>query len=59
MARRLDKIEKEIGYCEIKLEKDRRMRKQVQFLQNHLPLPGIALESVTAHRPFNTTSYYY
>jgi hypothetical protein len=34
MARRLDKIEKEIGYCEIKLEKERRLRKQVQFLQD-------------------------
>jgi hypothetical protein len=33
MARRLDKIEKEIGYCEIKLEKERRIRKQVLFLQ--------------------------
>jgi len=36
MARRLDKIEKEIGYCEIKLEKERRLRKQVQFLQDDL-----------------------
>lgn len=33
MARRLDKIEKEMGYCEIKLEKERRLRKQVQFLK--------------------------
>jgi len=32
MARRLDKIEKEMGYCEIKLEKERRIRKQIQFL---------------------------
>ncbi len=36
MARRLDKIEKEMGYCEIKLEKERRIRKQVQFLQNDI-----------------------
>jgi hypothetical protein len=36
MARRLDKIEKEMGYCEIKLEKERRLRKQVLFLQNDL-----------------------
>ena len=36
MARRLDKIEKEMGYCEIKLEKERRLRKQVLFLQNDI-----------------------
>jgi len=36
MARRLDKIEKEIGYCEIKLEKERRIRKQIQFLQDDI-----------------------
>jgi len=33
MARRLDKIEKEMGYCEIKLEKERRLRKQIEFLK--------------------------
>ncbi len=38
MARRLDKIEKEIGYCEIKLEKERRIRKQIQFLQDDIEL---------------------
>jgi len=38
MARRLDKIEKEIGYCEIKLEKEKRVRKQVQFLQTDIDL---------------------
>ncbi len=32
MARRLDKIEKEMGYCEIKLEKERRLRGQISFL---------------------------
>ncbi len=36
MVRRLDKIEKEMGYCEIKLEKERRIRKQILFLQNDL-----------------------
>jgi hypothetical protein len=36
MARRLDKIEKEMGYCEIKLEKERRLRKQMLFLENDL-----------------------
>jgi len=34
MARRLDKIEKEMGYCEIKLEKERRLRKQIEFLRS-------------------------
>jgi hypothetical protein len=38
MARRLDKIEKEIGYCDIKLEKEKRLRKQVQFLQGDLEI---------------------
>jgi hypothetical protein len=38
MARRLDKIEKEIGYCEIKLEKERRIRKQVQFLLDDIEI---------------------
>jgi hypothetical protein len=36
MFRRLDKIEKEMGYCEIKLEKERRLRKQILFLENDL-----------------------
>lgn len=33
MARKLEKIEKEMGYCDIKLEKERRLRRQVEFLQ--------------------------
>jgi hypothetical protein len=32
MVRKLEKIEKEMGYCEIKLEKERRLRRQVDFL---------------------------
>jgi len=42
MARRLAKREKEMGYCEIKLEKERRLYKQIAFLRadiaalNHL-----------------------
>jgi hypothetical protein len=32
MVRRLEKIEKEMGYCDIKLEKERRLRKQVSYL---------------------------
>jgi hypothetical protein len=36
MARRLDKIEKEMGYCEIKLEKERRLRKQIEFLKGDI-----------------------
>ena len=32
MVRRLEKIEKEMGYCDIKLEKERRLRKQSEFL---------------------------
>jgi hypothetical protein len=38
MTRRLDKIEKEIGYCEIKMEKERRIRKQVQFLRDDIEI---------------------
>ena len=36
MARKLEKIEKEMSYCEIKLEKERRLRKQAQFLTAEL-----------------------
>ncbi|MCH2368115.1 MAG: hypothetical protein MK554_13015 [Planctomycetes bacterium] len=33
MVRKIEKIEKEMGYCEIKLEKKRRLQHQVMFLQ--------------------------
>lgn len=33
MARRLEKIEKELGYCEVKLEKERRSCKQIGFIR--------------------------
>jgi hypothetical protein len=36
MVRKLEKIEKEMGYCEIKLEKERRLRRQVEFLRADL-----------------------
>jgi hypothetical protein len=36
MARRLEKIEKEMGYCEVKLEKERRHRKQIECLDQEL-----------------------
>ncbi len=36
MARRLEKIEKEMGYCDVKLEKERRTRKQIEFLRASL-----------------------
>ena len=36
MVRKLEKIEKEMGYCEIKLEKERRLRGQVRFLRADL-----------------------
>lgn len=32
MVRKLEKIEKEMGYCDIKLEKERRLRQQAKFL---------------------------
>lgn len=35
MVRRLEKVEKEIGYCQIKLEKQQRLQVQLQFLQLH------------------------
>lgn len=35
MVRRLEKIEKEMGYCEIKLEKEQRLRTQLHFLKLH------------------------
>lgn len=36
MARRLEKIEKEMGYCDVKLEKERRLRKQIEFINADL-----------------------
>lgn len=36
MARRIDKIEKEMGYCEIKLEKERRLRKRIGLLKGDI-----------------------
>lgn len=44
MARRLDKIEKEMGYCEIKLEKELRLRKQVEFVEADLATLDSLLE---------------
>lgn len=35
MLRKLEKIEKEMGYCEIKLEKEQRLRTQLHFLKLH------------------------
>ncbi|HLU47408.1 MAG TPA: hypothetical protein VK116_04965 [Planctomycetota bacterium] len=40
MIRKLDKIEKEMGYCEIKLEKERRLRRQVDYLRAELAVLG-------------------
>ncbi|MBN1417415.1 MAG: hypothetical protein JXP34_01490 [Planctomycetes bacterium] len=48
MVRRLDKIEKEMGYCEIRLEKERRLRKQVVFLQADLEALGRILRDLEA-----------
>ena len=36
MVRKLEKIEKEMGYCEIKLERERRLRRQAEFLTAEL-----------------------
>ena len=36
ILRRLEKIEKEIGYCEIKLEKEQRLQTQSRFIQMHI-----------------------
>tara|TARA_B100000809_G_scaffold32116_1_gene28031 strand:- start:185 stop:1174 length:990 start_codon:yes stop_codon:yes gene_type:complete len=36
MVRKIEKIEKEMGYCEIKLEKKRRLNRQVMFLETDL-----------------------
>ncbi|MFQ5654440.1 MAG: hypothetical protein ACE5GW_06890 [Planctomycetota bacterium] len=35
VIRKLEKIEKEMGYCEIKLEKEQRLTAQLQFLRYH------------------------
>jgi hypothetical protein len=52
MARRLDKIEKEIGFCEGKLEKERRILKQVQFLKVDLELIDLILASYPSSGEF-------
>src|SRR5262245_768096 len=36
MVRRLEKIEKEMGYCDIKIEKERRLRRQADFLRGEI-----------------------
>jgi len=51
MVRRLEKIEKEMGYCEIKLEKQRRLRKQRDFLMAELEAIGRFL---TLYASFDT-----
>src|SRR3989338_11374183 len=33
---RLNKYEKEIGFCQVKLEKERRLRKQIAFLESEI-----------------------
>lgn len=45
MVRKLEKIEKEMGYCEIKLEKEQRLRTQLHFLKLHAQALAAALES--------------
>ena len=41
MVRKIEKIEKEMGYCEIKLEKKRRLRRQVMFLDADLEVQAL------------------
>jgi hypothetical protein len=36
MIRKLDRIEKELGYCETKLEKERHLRRQLEYLHTEL-----------------------
>ncbi len=40
MVRKLEKIDKELGYCEVKLEKARRLKKQQDFLSAELEAVG-------------------
>lgn len=40
MVRRLEKIEKEMGYCDVRLEKERRLRKQLEFLTAEIEALG-------------------
>lgn len=48
MVRKLEKIEKEMGYCEIKLEKEQRLRTQLHFLKLHLKGLEDAVERFSA-----------
>lgn len=59
MARKLEKVEKELGYCNVKLEKERRLRKQIEYMEEEcrglraligfLRTHEIALSSVRAN----------
>ncbi len=49
MGRRLEKIEKEMGYCEIKLEKEKRIRKQIEFVTQDLAEIEALLRRLNQH----------
>ncbi len=44
LIRRLEKIEKELGYCQIKLEKEQRLATRVLFLRHHRDQLLLALD---------------
>ena len=44
LIRRLEKIEKELGYCQIKLEKEQRLATRVHFLRHYRDQLRSALE---------------
>lgn len=45
MVRKLERIQKEMGYCELKLEKERRLRKQILYLNSDLEALDRVLEA--------------
>ena len=49
LIRRLEKIEKEMGYCQIKLEKEQRLAVQEQFLAMHQEDLAHAISSYERH----------
>ena len=54
LIRRLEKIEKELGYCQIKLEKEHRLATRVHFLRAHRDQMR---EALTSHAETGSNSH--
>jgi hypothetical protein len=57
MARKLEKVEKELGYCDIKLEKERRLRKQIEFIDADSRNLGSLIAFLSVHETDLATTH--